>query len=81
MIDKLASPRAPAIALTANPRCALHSLKSRRWNCYAGTALRINPDGSGFTVVGHNFRNPYELAQDSFGGLWQSDNDDDGNAR
>jgi putative membrane-bound dehydrogenase-like protein len=47
---------------------------------YAGTALRINPDGTGFTVLGHNFRNPYELALDSFGNIWQTDNDDDGNA-
>ena len=27
----------------------------------------------------HNFRNNYEVAVDSFGTLWQSDNDDDGN--
>src|SRR5688572_1610164 len=47
---------------------------------YAGTALRMNLDGSGFTVLAHNFRNPYELALDSFGNIWQSDNDDDGNA-
>jgi putative membrane-bound dehydrogenase-like protein len=55
-------------------------VSSKQGPYYAGTALRINPDGTGFTVLGHNFRNPYELAQDSFGGLWQSDNDDDGNA-
>jgi putative heme-binding domain-containing protein len=30
-------------------------------------------------VLGHNFRNNYEVAVDSYGGLWQSDNDDDGN--
>ncbi|HTM52107.1 MAG TPA: PVC-type heme-binding CxxCH protein [Bryobacteraceae bacterium] len=47
---------------------------------YAGCALRVNPDGTGFTVLGHNFRNPYELALDSFGSIWQTDNDDDGNA-
>jgi putative membrane-bound dehydrogenase-like protein len=47
---------------------------------YAGCALRINMDGSGLRVLGHNFRNPYELAVDSFGNIWQSDNDDDGNA-
>lgn len=47
---------------------------------YAGAALRVNPDGTELTVLGHNFRNPYELAQDSFGNVWQSDNDDDGNA-
>ena len=36
-------------------------------------------DGSNFEVLAHNFRNNYELTVDSFGGLWQSDNDDDGN--
>ena len=30
-------------------------------------------------MLGHNFRNNYEVAVDSFGTLWQSDNDDDGN--
>ncbi|KAB2641949.1 MAG: c-type cytochrome [Verrucomicrobia bacterium] len=30
-------------------------------------------------VLGHNFRNNYKVAVDSFGTLWQSDNDDDGN--
>jgi len=44
-----------------------------------GMAFRCNPDGSGFEVLGHNFRNNYEVAVDSFGTLWQSDNDDDGN--
>ena len=53
---------------------------SRQGPYYAGTALRMNPDGTDFTVLGHNFRNPYELAVDSFGNIWQTDNDDDGNA-
>lgn len=44
-----------------------------------GLALRLNLDGTGVEVVGHNFRNNYELAVDSFGTVWQSDNDDDGN--
>ncbi len=44
-----------------------------------GMAFRCNPDGSGFEVLGHNFRNNYEVAADSFGTAWQSDNDDDGN--
>jgi putative membrane-bound dehydrogenase-like protein len=44
-----------------------------------GMAFRCNPDGGGFEVLGHNFRNNYELAVDSFGTVWQSDNDDDGN--
>ena len=44
-----------------------------------GMVFRCKPDGSDFEVLGHNFRNNYEVAIDSFGTLWQSDNDDDGN--
>ncbi len=32
-----------------------------------------------FETLGWNFRNNYEVAVDSFGTMWQSDNDDDGN--
>lgn len=46
---------------------------------FGGMIFRCNPDGSEFEVLAHNFRNNYETAVDSFGGLWQSDNDDDGN--
>ncbi len=45
-----------------------------------GMVFRCNLDGSSVEVLAHNFRNPYEVAVDSFGTLWQSDNDDDGNA-
>ena len=41
-----------------------------------GMALRINPNGSGLKVMGHNFRNNYETALDSYGTMWQNDNDD-----
>ncbi|WP_232623046.1 PVC-type heme-binding CxxCH protein [Pareuzebyella sediminis] len=41
-----------------------------------GLALRINPDGTGLKVMGHNFRNSYEVALDSYGNMWQNDNDD-----
>jgi putative membrane-bound dehydrogenase-like protein len=44
-----------------------------------GLALRCEQDGSGVEVLAHNFRNNYELAQDPYGTVWQSDNDDDGN--
>ncbi len=44
-----------------------------------GMVFRCNLDGSELEVLGHNFRNNYEAAVDSFGGIWQSDNDDDGN--
>ncbi|MEJ7738626.1 MAG: PVC-type heme-binding CxxCH protein [Chitinophagaceae bacterium] len=41
-----------------------------------GLALRIKPDGTGLKVMGHNFRNSYEIIPDSYGNLWQNDNDD-----
>ena len=44
-----------------------------------GTVFRCDPDGSHVECIGQNFRNPYEVATDSYGTLWQSDNDDDGN--
>jgi putative membrane-bound dehydrogenase-like protein len=44
-----------------------------------GMIFRCNPDGSQVESLAWNFRNNWEVAVDSFGGLWQSDNDDDGN--
>jgi len=44
-----------------------------------GLVFRCNPDGSQVECLGQNFRNPYEVAVDSYGTMWQSDNDDDGN--
>lgn len=44
-----------------------------------GMVFRCDPDGKNVEVLGHNFRNNYEVAVDSYGTLWQSDNDDDGN--
>ena len=44
-----------------------------------GLAFRWDPAAKKFDVLGHNFRNNYELCVDSFGTVWQSDNDDDGN--
>ncbi len=44
-----------------------------------GLAFRCKLDGSGLETLGHNFRNDFELAVDSFGTVFQCDNDDDGN--
>jgi putative membrane-bound dehydrogenase-like protein len=44
-----------------------------------GHAFRCDPDFKNFETLGYNFRNNYELTVDSFGTVWQSDNDDDGN--
>lgn len=44
-----------------------------------GMVFRADPDGSNVEILGWNFRNNYEVAVDSYGRMWQSDNDDDGN--
>ncbi len=41
-----------------------------------GLALKMKPGGTGLHVMGHNFRNSYEVIPDSYGNLWQNDNDD-----
>jgi putative membrane-bound dehydrogenase-like protein len=41
-----------------------------------GAAYRMNPDGTGAEVIGHNFRNSYEQTVNSFGDVFQNDNDD-----
>jgi putative membrane-bound dehydrogenase-like protein len=44
-----------------------------------GMVFRCDLDGNNVETVGWNFRNNWEISVDSFGTLWQSDNDDDGN--
>jgi len=41
--------------------------------------FRCYLDGSELETLGWNFRNNWMVAVDSFGTIWQSDNDDDGN--
>ncbi|CAN5380834.1 hypothetical protein BH11PLA2_BH11PLA2_47370 [soil metagenome] len=58
--------------------------KGRKWtsndtDCRAGTIWRCDPDGKNLELIAHNFRNHYEVTVDSFGEIWASDNDDDGN--
>jgi putative membrane-bound dehydrogenase-like protein len=65
------------------PRAAGLTATSPDWtdgSFYEGAAMVVNPDGTGLRVLAQNFRNPYELAIDAFGDIWQTDNDDDGNA-
>ena len=42
----------------------------------AGAAFRINPDGTGVEVIGAGFRNSYEQITNSYGFVFQNDNDD-----
>ena len=48
-------------------------------NYQEGMVFRCNMDGSEVECLGSDFRNNYEVAVDSYGTMWQSDNDDDGN--
>ncbi|MDB5242037.1 MAG: dehydrogenase, partial [Spirosoma sp.] len=48
-------------------------------NFKQGMVFRCDPDGKNVELLGQNFRNNYEVAVDSYGTMWQSDNDDDGN--
>ena len=53
------------------------SSDGRVWT--GGVAFRVDPDGKHLTPLAFNFRNSYETCLDSFGNIWQTDNDDDGN--
>ncbi|MCX7700002.1 MAG: hypothetical protein N2039_03925, partial [Gemmataceae bacterium] len=58
--------------------------KGRGWrsgepDCLAGTVWRCDLEGNNLELIAHNFRNNYEACVDSFGEIWLSDNDDDGN--
>lgn len=44
-----------------------------------GMVFRCELDGSKVEMLAWNFRNNWEVSVDSFGTMWQSDNDDDGN--
>jgi len=60
----------------------IHGIKCTNQNnrpYQQGMIFRCELDGSNVEVLAWNFRNNWEVAVDSFGTLWQSDNDDDGN--
>ncbi|MCF0060391.1 c-type cytochrome [Dyadobacter chenwenxiniae] len=44
-----------------------------------GMVFRCDSDFRNIEVLANNFRNNFEVALDSYGTMWQSDNDDDGN--
>ena len=56
-----------------------NTVENKREPYQEGMAFRCNLDGSAFETLAWNFRNPWMLTVDSFGNIWQSDNDDDGN--
>ncbi len=52
---------------------------SNATDCRAGTVWKCDIDGKNLELIAHNFRNNYEACVNSFGEVWLSDNDDDGN--
>ncbi len=44
-----------------------------------GMIFRTDQNFKNIEIMAGNFRNNYEVAVDSYGSMWQSDNDDDGN--
>lgn len=56
-----------------------NEIRAARKPYQEGMAFRCELDGSKVETLGWNFRNNWELCVDSFGTVWQSDNDDDGN--
>ena len=52
---------------------------SNNTDCQAATVWRCDLDGKNLELIAHNFRNNYEPCVDSFGTVFLSDNDDDGN--
>lgn len=56
-----------------------NEINSSRKPYQEGMVFRCNLDGTDVETLGWNFRNNWEVAVDSFGTMWQSDNDDDGN--
>ncbi|HTI70284.1 MAG TPA: PVC-type heme-binding CxxCH protein [Candidatus Limnocylindria bacterium] len=56
-----------------------NEVRAHRHPYQEGLVLRCNLDGSEVETLAWNFRNNFEVTPDSFGTLWQSDNDDDGN--
>ncbi|WP_068136557.1 PVC-type heme-binding CxxCH protein [Roseimaritima ulvae] len=56
-----------------------NEVKASRQPYQEGMVFRCNLDGSEFETLGWNFRNNWMVTVDSYGSIWQSDNDDDGN--
>lgn len=67
----------PSVKMDGPHQGGQSGLKSDDGHVYVGSAvLRVNPDGTGLRVVGHNMRNSYEETVNSFGDIYQNDNDD-----
>ena len=61
-------------AVDAQKVAGLRSDDGNVW--VGGFSVRMNSDGTDARIVGHNYRNSYEQSINSFGDMYQSDNDD-----
>ncbi len=62
---------------TAVDPSTVAGMKSDDGNVWVGGfTARMNPDGTGVKIMGHNYRNSYEQTVTSLGDIFQSDNDD-----
>ncbi|MEI6713620.1 MAG: PVC-type heme-binding CxxCH protein [Verrucomicrobiota bacterium] len=70
----------PYVEQTGTPPTDPRSIAGKRsddGHIWIGAAtIRMNPDGTHAQIVGHNYRNSYEQTVNSFGQMYQSDNDD-----
>ena len=70
----------PYVEGNGKPSTDPHSIAGKRsddghvW--IGGATIRMNPAGTHAQIVGHNYRNSYEQTVNSFGQMYQSDNDD-----
>ncbi|MFM7399218.1 MAG: PVC-type heme-binding CxxCH protein [Verrucomicrobiota bacterium] len=56
---------------------AVAGLRSDDGNVWVGGfSVRMNSDGTEARIMGHNYRNSFEQSVNSFGDMYQSDNDD-----
>ncbi|MEP4078699.1 PVC-type heme-binding CxxCH protein [Haloferula sp.] len=60
----------------ANSNKELNKASDDGFKWTSGFSARMDPDGSNVEIIGHGYRNSYEHAVNSFGELFQNDNDD-----
>ena len=81
LIGMSATPASRSKMLTAVRSSTFMSVPSSTTDSLSTEGCRsaVISTAPNFEVLAHNFRNNWETTVDSFGTLWQSDNDDDGN--
>ena len=74
---RMGSPYVHANGKGAVDPSTIAGMKSDDGNVWiGGFTARMNPDGTGVKIMGHNYRNSFEQTITSLGDIFQSDNDD-----